>query len=417
MTRRYIVIVAVIFLGASSLGGWVYVLAGCGDTWQSDGPDTFGGSCGSPGQLTTLTQTKHWRIFWTDGYERRDAQVTDNGQCKGGWFSDTRCYPTFNEPNWFNPLNTNESWFSQGVKRSSYNDSADDGTCVEEDTLRFHSHKHKCGTNACSTLPNYYGNCDSGFTSNSCGQCCSDTDRDGCSSVGWAWYGVDGVCRDPNTLVWSQDYECVNPSQFWNEFAGGCTGPCYQVSPILVDVRGDGFHLTDASGGVLFDFNGDGKPERISWTAQGADDAWLVFDRDGNGLIDKGAELFGNFTYQPQTPSGADRHGFLGLAEFDRAASADNGGYGGNGDGVIDGGDAVYSKLRLWQDENHNGVSESSELHTPPSSDVTRIHLKYKESKRVDAYNNEFRYRAKVDDAKGAKVNCWAWDVFLVTGR
>ena len=84
---------------------------------------------------------------------------------------------------------------------------------------------------------------------------------------------------------------------------------------------------------------------------------WLALDRNGNGVVDNGSELFGNFTPQP------------------------------------------------------------AELHTLPSLEVARIHLNYKESRRTDEHGNLFRYRAKVDDAKGAKVNRWAWDVFLVPGQ
>ncbi|HEX7318464.1 MAG TPA: hypothetical protein VF297_31445 [Pyrinomonadaceae bacterium] len=89
----------------------------------------------------------------------------------------------------------------------------------------------------------------------------------------------------------------------------------------------------------------------------------------------------------------------------------------GNSDGVLDGRDAVFAYLRLWRDCNHDGVSQPEELHTLPALDVARLHFDYKESKKKDAYGNEFRYRAKVDDAKGAKAGRWAWDVFLVTGQ
>ncbi len=181
---------------------------------------------------------------------------------------------------------------------------------------------------------------------------------------------------------------------------------CCGESPIIVDVQGNGYNLTSAQGGVNFDLNNDAVPERLSWTAAGSDDAFLALDRDGNGSIDNGAEVFGNFSAQPRSEN---PNGFASLAEFDKPAQ------GGNADGLIDSRDAVFNALRLWQDANHNGISESTELHTLAELQAVSFSLNYRETPVRDRYGNRFRYRAPVavEGIRGGRGRI-AWDVYLV---
>ncbi len=235
------------------------------------------------------------------------------------------------------------------------------------------------------------------------GICKRPTNIGECEEAGWYWSFAHNDCQEnPPPECNELPQECENG--WWSFVECQCV---HYNTPIVIDVSGNGFNLTNAANGVSFDMNGDGVPNQFGWTSVNSDDAWLSLDRNGNGLVDNGTELFGNFTPQPTSPQA---NGFNALAEFDKSTK------GGNGDGVISSADTVFARLRLWQDSNHNGMSEAGELRTLAQLGLKSIDLDYKESKKTDANGNRFRYRGKVKDVHDAQMGRWAWDVFLVGG-
>ena len=124
-------------------------------------------------------------------------------------------------------------------------------------------------------------------------------------------------------------------------------------------------------------------------------------------MVHDGKELFGNFTPQPPSPT---PNGFAALAVYDLPAN------GGNGDGMIDARDAIFTSLRLWIDANHDGICQLEELHTLPSLGINSISLDYHESPRVDEYGNVFRYKSRVnpDDPDASHAGHTAYAVFFV---
>lgn len=359
-----------IFLFCGALYYGIGVFSGCPPTWTVVTNSSF--SCSN-----TIAR-KTWTIYWQDGNtSTKDNSVT--GQCCTGWYA-AECPPNFEEPRSF-PTSINgvasEEW-----RETAYNRKCRGGECSND------GYESVMVTHSCSP----YGGGEECLRGSSTEKSSADEPADNLLPEDPCGGGDCGLCQQNGGFC---------------DMGGVCIGG--SPSPILIDVSGNGFDLTNAAGGVLFDIDVDNLKEQVSWTTADTDDSWLALDRNTNGTIDSGKELFGNFTPQPGAPQGAERNGFLALAEYDKPV------YGGNGDNQIDAGDTIFAQLKLWQDRNHNGISEPDELQSLSASPVRVIELRYKESRRTDEHGNQFKYRAKVKDARGAQVGRWAWDVFLVT--
>jgi len=167
------------------------------------------------------------------------------------------------------------------------------------------------------------------------------------------------------------------------------------------------YHLTSASDGVRFDLNNDGVKEQLSWTAADSSIGFLAMDRNGNGSIDSGDELFGNFTRKRDGTLA--RSGFDALADLEDPAHAD---------GAITPLDSAYSRLLLWRDQNHDGLSSPSELLPLAGAGIERIETSYVTRRRRDQYGNRYRYEGSVMVVENGKLRARRiFDVFFVRAQ
>lgn len=177
-----------------------------------------------------------------------------------------------------------------------------------------------------------------------------------------------------------------------------CPGPgC--GSPIILQLGIGPYRLTSAADGVTFDLRNEGRRRQVAWIAAGADIAFLAMDRNGNGVIDNGSELFGDST--PLASGHYAENGFAVLVEFDA-----------NHDGIVDASDPVWPSLLLWNDRNHDGLSTPDELR-PAANAVAALETACHIVGRQDEWGNLFHYMAdfRIDPSRERPRKYY--DVFL----
>ena len=176
--------------------------------------------------------------------------------------------------------------------------------------------------------------------------------------------------------------------------------PPTPISPLVLDLDGDGIETTHLDVGITFDHNANGLLQHTGFVA--ADDGFLALDLNGNGSIDSGRELFGSNT-QLADGTLAD-NGFDALRQYDD-----------NSDGVIDSQDAIYNQLKIFRDINQDGVSQEEELFGLGDYHISSLNLNYTLSDYIDENGNEHRQVSSYTDSSGASHELT--DVWFQVGR
>ena len=171
--------------------------------------------------------------------------------------------------------------------------------------------------------------------------------------------------------------------------------PVSPGSPLILDLNNDGVKTIGIEDGVYFDHGGDRFAEKSGWVDP--NDALLVVDKNKNGIIDDGSELFGNNSILSNDSKAAN--GFVALAEFDS-----------NRDGVVNQKDGRWSELKLWQDRNGDGKIDDGELLTLEEAGVSGLNVRYVNQSHKDENGNDHRQVGSFirdDGSVGTMTDVW----------
>jgi len=148
-----------------------------------------------------------------------------------------------------------------------------------------------------------------------------------------------------------------------------------RIDPLVFDLGGDGITTVSLEeSNAFFDLDNNGFAEKTSWV--GAKEGLLAYDKNGDGIINGGNELFGDRTLMKDGKTLASS-GFTALAEYDD-----------NKDGKIDSTDAIYTLLRIWQDSDGDGIASAGELKQLVDLGIVSIGLSYSNTGVTDGANN-----------------------------
>ena len=170
--------------------------------------------------------------------------------------------------------------------------------------------------------------------------------------------------------------------------------PETDASPIVLDLNKNGITSTKLDNTVYFDHDNNGFKEATAWVEK--DDGLLALDKNGNGKIDNGSELFGNHTVSNTAYGYTDpkaTNGYEALKTYDI-----------NNDNFIDEKDEIFSKLKIWKDENSNGITDEGELSSLADNNIKNIDLNYKEV-TIDENSNAVKQSSKVTLNDDSTIN------------